>query len=51
MQVLLRVEQAIEARNALAKDVYGKMFDWIVQRVNRSMVVPTGLQVINFYFG
>ncbi|RYY36940.1 hypothetical protein EON62_01420, partial [archaeon] len=35
-------QKAIETRNSMAKAVYGRMFDWLVQRVNRSM--DTGLK-------
>ena len=35
--VPLRVEQAIENRDALAKYVYEKAFHWIVARVNKSL--------------
>eukprot|EP00475_Leptophrys_vorax_P042051 TRINITY_DN79370_c0_g1_i1.p1 TRINITY_DN79370_c0_g1~~TRINITY_DN79370_c0_g1_i1.p1 ORF type:complete len:1265 (-),score=404.92 TRINITY_DN79370_c0_g1_i1:50-3844(-) len=34
----LGADQAYESRNALAKFIYGNMFDWIVQKVNESMV-------------
>ena len=33
----LNVERAVDARNSLAKTVYGRMFDWLVRRVNRAM--------------
>ena len=33
----LTVERATDARNSLAKSVYGRMFDWLVKRVNRAM--------------
>ncbi|KAL6056612.1 myosin-5 isoform X3, variant 2 [Balamuthia mandrillaris] len=36
-RIPLSPEQAIDARNALAKSIYGKMFDWLVQRINKSM--------------
>jgi myosin-5 len=34
---LLDPQQASFARDALGKFIYGRMFDWLVQRVNRSM--------------
>ena len=34
---LLDVSGAQSARDALAKFVYAKLFDWLVQRVNKSM--------------
>jgi len=33
----LGIEKATDARNSMAKAVYGRMFDWLVQRVNKSM--------------
>ena len=33
----LSVEQAVSARDAISKFIYEKMFDWLVQRINRSM--------------
>jgi myosin I len=35
--VPLNITQATAVRDALAKAVYDKLFDWIVQRVNSSM--------------
>ena len=37
----LTCAQAMDARNALTKKVYGNMFDWIVQRINQRMAPPT----------
>ena len=36
-QVPLNIVQATAVRDALAKALYDKLFDWIVQRVNASM--------------
>lgn len=35
-------KQASDTRHAMAKFIYGNMFDWIVQKVNKSMVAPAG---------
>jgi len=37
--VLLSKKHASDTRDALAKFVYGKMFDWIVKRVNKRYVL------------
>lgn len=34
----LNHEKAIDARNSMAKAIYAKMFDWLVQRVNAAMI-------------
>lgn len=36
----LRLEQARDNRDALTKYVYQKLFDWLVQRINRSLASP-----------
>mmetsp|Transcript_19347 Transcript_19347/g.40026 ORF Transcript_19347/g.40026 Transcript_19347/m.40026 type:complete len:1038 (+) Transcript_19347:279-3392(+) len=41
VRVPLRVDQAIENRDALAKYVYEKLFNWLVGRINKSLV-PEG---------
>jgi myosin heavy subunit len=33
----LSVDKSFDARNSMAKAIYGRMFDWLVQRVNESM--------------
>lgn len=35
-------QQAIEARDALAKHVYGQMFAWVVQRLNSALRTQRG---------
>lgn len=30
-------QQAVEARDALAKHIYGQLFTWIVQRLNSAL--------------
>ncbi len=45
MNVELTPEQARDARDALAKDLYGRLFDWIVVRLNKEMAAvspPSG---------
>ena len=36
--------EATAAADACAKAIYGNLFDWIVQRVNRSMEIPQGTE-------
>ena len=36
-QGVLTAEKAADNRSCLAKAIYGRMFDWLVQRVNRAM--------------
>jgi myosin heavy subunit len=33
----LSVEKAVDGRNSMAKAIYGRQFDWLVQKVNSSM--------------
>jgi myosin heavy subunit len=41
------VAGAIDSRDSLAKFIYGRLFDWIVQRVNKSMgTAPKGCNYI-----
>ena len=44
----LNERQAIDARNSMAKALYSKMFDWLVQRVNESMTgaIATSANII-----
>ncbi|GMY31655.1 myosin-2 [Fagus crenata] len=35
----LTVQQAIDARDALAKFIYSSMFDWLVEQINKSLEV------------
>jgi myosin-1 len=41
-QVPLNQVQANAVRDAFAKVIYNKLFDWIVKRINQSMSVPSG---------
>jgi myosin-1 len=44
----LNERQATDARNSMAKAIYSKMFDWLIQRVNESMVgaINTSVNII-----
>ncbi|KAF4531632.1 hypothetical protein B566_EDAN006563 [Ephemera danica] len=42
IDVTLNKEQALYARNALAKGIYSRLFDYLVQRVNSAMVTRDG---------
>ncbi|XP_020485890.1 unconventional myosin-Ic [Labrus bergylta] len=39
----LNFEQAVSARDALAKSVYGRTFTWLVQKINQSLTVKDEL--------
>ncbi|XP_029167448.1 unconventional myosin-Ie-like isoform X2 [Nylanderia fulva] len=41
VDVMLNVEQALYTRDALAKDVYARLFDYLVQKVNSAMETNT----------
>ncbi|XP_012539423.1 unconventional myosin-Ie [Monomorium pharaonis] len=41
VDVTLNVEQALYARDALAKDIYARLFDYLVKRVNSAMETNT----------
>lgn len=45
--------QAIVVRDALAKSLYSKLFDWLVQRINSGLVVekemPFSIGVLDIY--
>ena len=40
----LSVEAADDTRNAMAKTIYYRLFDWLVEKINSSMLPPKGLQ-------
>ena len=41
----LDIHAASDSRHALCKFVYGRMFDWLVERINLSMIKSTGKAV------
>lgn len=43
----LKPQQAMDARHSMAKALYGRMFDWLVMRVNESMLVASGVRQAN----
>jgi hypothetical protein len=47
-RILQKPSEALEAADALGKAVYGRLFDWIVGRINRSMQGDHGENAINF---
>jgi len=40
MQIPLKPDEARSSRDALAKAIYGKLFGWVVQQVNNSLMDP-----------
>ena len=43
----LNLEQVYYARDALAKDIYERTFNWIIKKINQSLEVI--LSLINFF--
>ena len=39
-KIPFKPDEAVAATDACAKAIYGRLFDWIVQRVNESMIIP-----------
>lgn len=39
MLSVVSIFQAIDARDALAKSIYSCLFDWLVEQINKSLVV------------
>ncbi|KAF5178950.1 Myosin-1, partial [Thalictrum thalictroides] len=35
----LKLEQAIEVRNTLAKSIYANLFDWLLEKINKSLKI------------
>lgn len=33
-------ERAINARDALAKQIYAHLFDWVINKINQALMVP-----------
>jgi myosin-6 len=50
MQIPLKPEEARASRDALAKAIYGKLFGWVVQQVNNSLM-DTGNKQDSGYLG
>lgn len=41
----LNFEQAVSARDALAKAVYGRTFNWLVEKINQSLTLKVQEQL------
>ncbi len=41
-KIPLKPDEAADSRNALAKTIYGKLFDWLIKRVNASLNKTSG---------
>ncbi|KAK0174069.1 hypothetical protein PV328_007186 [Microctonus aethiopoides] len=52
VDVTLNVAQALFTRDALAKDIYARLFDYLVKRVNQAMVIagdPLHIAILDIY--
>lgn len=50
----LTIQQAIDTRDALAKVIYGSLFDWLVDEINKSLAVGehltyTSISILDIY--